>query len=113
MGKSKGKNHGKSIWSRQMEYANMKMMARHDLSELKRMNPKPPREIIVPQYIPMPKEELDKRLYPPHFRVEVQLPDAHELLILHRTSRKESEGLLSTLKKKFGVVIGTITNLRK
>ena len=113
MGKSKGKNHGKSIWSRQMEYANMKVNARHDLSELKRMNPKPPKEIMVPQHIPLPKEELDKRLDPPHFRIEVQVPDAPEALILHRTSRKEAVGLLSTLKKKFGVVMGTITNLRK
>jgi len=112
MGKSKGRNHGRSIWSRQMEYANMRTNARIELSELKSITPKLQKEFVLPQHTPLPPMMVEKLLTPPTYRIEVEIPNGTEPLILHRTGRREAEGLLKGLKKKFNTIIGKITNLR-
>jgi hypothetical protein len=89
--KKGGRGTGHNIWSRQMEYASMRNM--------RVRVPGKPKEIIVPQYTPPTPEVMQKILKVPKFSVEIET-DGLEPLVIHRTSRKEADKLVHSMKHK-------------
>lgn len=99
MGKSKGVNHGKSIWSRQMEYAAMRQHERTERSVLRNQTrlTKPPRVVEMPTHIPPTKEQLQTMLHPVNnYRISIREGDKDPIIIT-RSGRTEIENTISVL----------------
>lgn len=97
----KGINHGKSIMSRQMEYAAMRQRKRIELSELRNRSliNRPQKFVEQPAYIPPNKEQLMAMLHPVN-KYQISIKEENkEPIIINRTGRKEMEKTMGTLAR--------------